>query len=136
MESLKIINCNIITLDENNPRASSLYIENGRIKEIDGTSKSTQIIDLNGATIIPGFIDAHFHLKNFGKRLNQINLKKISSLELIRKKVKEEIKKINSNEWILGFGWDQNLWENKNFPLADLLNEASPNNPIYFTRID
>ena len=136
MESLKIINCNIITLDENNPSASSLYIENGRIKEIDGTSKSTQIIDLNGATIIPGFIDAHFHLKNFGKRLNQINLKKIASLELIRKKVKEEIKKINSNEWILGFGWDQNLWENKNFPLADLLNEVSPNNPIYFTRID
>ena len=62
MESLKIINCNIITLDENNPRASSLYIENGRIKEIDGTSKSTQIIDLNGATISPGLIYAHFHL--------------------------------------------------------------------------
>ena len=136
MQSLNLINCNVITLDENKPSASSLYIANGKIKYIDKIVKNSKIVDLNGATVIPGFIDAHFHLKNFGKRLNQFNLKGISSLNDIKKGLIKKIHHLNSNEWILGFGWDQNLWDEKQFPSSNFLNDISPNNPIYLTRID
>ena len=67
MQSLNLINGNIITLDENNPQVSSLCIQNGKIMDIDRIVTDAETIDLNGATLIPGFIDAHFHLKNFGK---------------------------------------------------------------------
>ena len=85
MQSLNLINGNIITLDEQNPSASSLCIENGKISSLNVNMPNYKTIDLNGATVIPGFIDAHLHLKNFGKRLEQLNLKGIQSLDEIEK---------------------------------------------------
>ena len=136
MKSLNLINGNIITLDENNPNCSSLYIENGEIHSFNNIVKKAHTIDLHGATVIPGFIDAHFHLKNLGKRLNQLNLKGKTSIHDILSDVKSQLKNISPNEWILGFGWDQNLWDDKLFPHSHFLNDISPDNPIYFTRID
>ena len=136
MSSLNIINGNIITLDENNPSATSIFIENGKIMDIDRIVTDTETIDLNGATLIPGFIDAHFHLKNFGKRLDQLNLKGKTSLEEIKKTIVSKIKKTSHGEWIVGFGWDQNLWDMKSFPFNDFLNDLAINNPVYLTRID
>ena len=136
MESLHLINGNIITQDKANPIASSVYIENGKIKTLNVKHNNVKTINLHGATVIPGFIDAHFHLKNYGKRLEQINLKSICSLDEIENIIKEKIKTTNHGDWIQGFGWDQNLWQDKLFPPASFLNKISPNNPIYLTRID
>ena len=136
MQSLNLINGNIITLDASNPLISSLSICNGKIHSTNQLVQDAETLDLNGATVIPGFIDAHFHLKNYGKRLEQLNLKGICSLKEIKKLIKNKLKKIEKGEWILGFGWDQNLWTDKQFPKDDFLNTIAPNNPIYFTRID
>ena len=97
---------------------------------------SDKPVNLNGATVIPGFIDAHFHLKNYGKRLDQINLKGLTSLREIEKNIIHKLNDVNPGEWILGFGWDQNLWEDKLFPQSSFLNNLTPNNPVYLTRID
>ena len=75
MDSINFINGNIITLDKRYPKIHSLSIENGKISLINDINKKFNTINLNGATVIPGFIDSHFHLKNFGKRLNLLNLK-------------------------------------------------------------
>jgi len=136
MQSINLVNGNIITLDKQIPIASSIYIVNGKIASLNKNIKSDKKIDLHGATVIPGFIDAHFHLKNYGKRLDQLNLKGIQSLEEIEKIVLKKIHRVKSGEWILGFGWDQNLWNDKLFPQAQFLNKITPNNPVYFTRID
>ena len=50
--------------------------------------------------------------------------------------IKDKLANIKPGDWILGFGWDQNLWEDKSFPFATFLNNIAPNNPIYLTRID
>ena len=136
MNTYNLINANIITLNKKIPSASSLIINNGKIASIDRVNNKYPTIDLGGATIIPGFIDAHYHLKNYGKRLSQINLKNVTSKKIIVNKIQDKIKKVDRNQWILGFGWDQNLWSDKNFPTKDLLNNISPNNPIYLIRID
>ncbi|SVD80251.1 uncharacterized protein METZ01_LOCUS433105, partial [marine metagenome] len=92
--------------------------------------------NLDGATVIPGFIDAHFHLKNFGKRLDMLNLKGIKSIEQVVQLIKEKLLTLESNQWLIGFGWDQNLWNKKNYPNKELLNSIAPDNPVYLTRID
>ena len=136
MQSLNLINGNILTQDEQNPKASSVYIEDGKIKQLNFTQNNAKTINLDGATVIPGFIDAHFHLKNYGKRLEELNLKGLSSLNEIKKILIDKINTTKKGDWIFGFGWDQNLWNNKTFPPSTFLNKIAPNNPIYFTRID
>ena len=136
MKSFNLINGNIITQSSVNSDISSISIDNGKIYGINKLIKKARTIDLKGATVIPGFIDAHFHLKNYGKRLEQLNLKGVCSLQEIETLIKNKLQHIKKNEWILGFGWDQNLWKDKLFPQSDFLNSIAPNNPIYFTRID
>ena len=136
MNSINLINGNIITLNEKHPRIKSLSINNGKISLINDVNKQFDTIDLKGATVIPGFIDSHFHLKNFGKRLNLLDLKNIKSLDEIIHLIKMYAKTKNHNDWILGFGWDQNLWRDKSFPQSNYLDNLNIQQPIYLTRID
>ena len=64
MNSYNLINANIITLDAKCTQASSLTVSNGKIESINSINSQYKTIDLEGATVIPGFIDAHYHLKN------------------------------------------------------------------------
>lgn len=136
MNSINLINGNIITLNEKHPRIKSLSINNGKISLINDINKKFDTIDLKGATVIPGFIDSHFHLKNFGKRLNLLDLKNIKSLDEIINLIKMYAKTKNHNDWILGFGWDQNLWRDKSFPQSNYLDNLNIQQSIYLTRID
>ena len=136
MNSINFINGNIITLNEQFPKLESLSIENGKIALLNNVNKKFDTIDLKGATVIPGFIDSHFHLKNFGKRLNLIDLKNVQSIDKVLDLIIEYAKNKKPDEWILGFGWDQNLWEEKSFPLSDYLDSLNITQPIYLTRID
>tara|TARA_Y100001970_G_scaffold282813_1_gene396500 strand:+ start:57794 stop:59344 length:1551 start_codon:yes stop_codon:yes gene_type:complete len=136
MESYNLINANIITLDSSLKGANSLTVSNGKIESINQINSSYKTLDVNGYTVIPGFIDAHFHLKNFGKRLEMLNLKGLQSLEQIEQIIKLKLRDLNSNEWLIGFGWDQNLWVSKDYPSSRFLNKISPDNPVYLTRID
>ena len=79
MKTYNLINGNIITLQDDSHVASSLTISNGKILSINDINNKYPSIDVRGATIIPGFIDAHYHIKNYGKRLSQVNLKGIKS---------------------------------------------------------
>ena len=136
MNSINFINGNIITLNEQYPKIKSLSIENGKIALLNNINKKFDTIDLKGATVIPGFIDSHFHLKNFGKRLNLIDLKNVQSVDKVLDLIRECAKNKKPDEWILGFGWDQNLWEEKSFPISDYLDSLNIIQPIYLTRID
>ena len=80
-----IINSNILTLDDSCPIANSITIGNGKIIAINSPKSTFKSIDCNGATILPGITDSHFHLKNLGKRLEQLDLKGIKSIEKIVK---------------------------------------------------
>ena len=135
-EPLNLINANIITLNPCMPLANNVTIRNGKIISINEPNKSFKTIDVKGATIIPGFIDAHFHIKNLGQRLEMVNLKGIKSEDDIADLISNKCKEINDGDWIEGFGWDQNLWPNKSFPNKKILNSAAPNNPVFLTRID
>ena len=87
-------NGDIITMKQENPEVEAVLIENGRIKkvgkkeELIKNEKNIQEIDLNGKTLMPGFIDSHSHITALAQTLGIISLKECESFDDIKRKVK------------------------------------------------
>jgi predicted amidohydrolase YtcJ len=112
-----------------------IIMEAGKEDEILGNYSAAEIIDMEGAFVYPGLIDAHCHFVSYGMSNQNADLKGTSSFEEIIGVLKEHQAKYPS-EWILGRGWDQNDWEIKEFPTKDKLDQAFPGKPVLLTRID
>jgi predicted amidohydrolase YtcJ len=140
---LVLTNASIYTVDSARPVASALAVRAGRILFVGADAearalagRSAEIVDLRGATVIPGIIDAHAHLLGLGNTLQRVNLAGSTSYDEVIDRVKAWAKDVPPGKWILGRGWDQNRWPNKEFPTHDALSRAFPNNPVVLTRID
>ncbi len=96
---------------------------------------NTRVIDLKGKVVLPGFIDAHIHLSYFGFSLEQLDLRGIKSIEELKKTVMEKIKSAEKDEWIIGRGWDQELFVEKRYPSRWDLDEVAPDNPVFLKRV-
>ena len=137
---LIVYNAEIYTVDENNNKATSFAVKDGKFIYVGDdtvTSKfsSSNIINAEGLPVYPGFIDSHAHFYNLGFLSDQVNLKETKSFDDVLDQV---IKFDNSNEksFIIGRGWDQNDWDDKSFPSNRLLNEKFPDKAIVLRRID
>tara|TARA_Y100000590_G_scaffold468874_1_gene653606 strand:- start:1899 stop:3449 length:1551 start_codon:yes stop_codon:yes gene_type:complete len=135
-KKINLINGNFITLDDSCPHAESISIENGKICGINAIDHNCENLNLKGATIIPGFIDAHFHLTNLGKQLDTLQLKNCKSKYQIADLVLEKSNELDEEDWIVGFGWDQTRWLDSSFPKKEILNDLNIKNPVFLTRID
>jgi predicted amidohydrolase YtcJ len=134
---LVLLNANIITMNPKNPHAEAIAIKKDRIikvgKSIDippFINKSTEVLDLNGKTVLPGFIDTHIHIADFGRTLNWLDLKNADSIQAIQEAIKQKAQTTPKNKWILGSGWNQNNLKEKRAPTRQELDEAAPNNPV------
>ena len=95
----------------------------------------TQMLELTGYTVIPGIVDAHLHLTNLGRALEQVDLSGVRSFEeLVHRTVL--FAERAPDDWILGRGWDQNLWPRKTFPVHEALSAAISDRPVLLGRID
>ena len=134
---LVLVNAHIITMDSTHPTAEALAIRADRIAWV-GTSQeanklfspSIRKIDLHGATVLPGIIDAHTHLVSLGESLLRLNLKDAASEKEVVELVKQKAASTTPNQWILGWGWDEGKWASR-YPTNDALNQVAPNNPVY-----
>jgi len=140
---LVLTNGRIYTVDNARPVASAMAVRGNRILFVGSDAEaralarsSATMIDLHGATVLPGFTDAHAHLLGLGTTLQRVNLAGSTSYEDVVARVREWAKNVPSGQWILGRGWDQNRWPHKEFPTHDALTRAFPNNPVVLTRID
>lgn len=138
---LVVKNAKIYTVDAKNPRATAIAVRNGKIAAVGNDLKAlegpaTRIIDAKGATIVPGLIDSHGHVEGLGSSLEILDLRGVTSEAEIAGKVKAAAAKAAPGEWIVGRGWDQNLWVTKQFPTTDSITQAAPKNPVALTRID
>lgn len=132
----------IYTASSENPFiAEAMAVRDGRILAV-GTSKeigekydADRVIDLGGRTVMPGFIDAHAHFSGYAEGLQYTDLTGCRSFGEVLGRLKER-GAVPEGAWIVGRGWDQNLWPEKTFPDNGELSRIYPNNPVMLIRID
>ena len=134
---LLFINAHVITIDPSRPAAEAIAIQGERIAWVGTTAEArrrfagvSQIVDLHGATVLPGLIDAHVHLLALGQSLLRLNLKDVSDANEAVALVKQRVANAAPGEWILGWGWDEGKWA-AHYPGNQALSEAAPNNPVF-----
>lgn len=116
-----------------------VVIEGDRLVEIgvdeicDKYRNGAQVIDVEGKVILPGLIDAHLHLENLAYMYEWIDLRGVKSIEEIRDALRIHAKKING--WILGRGWDHELFREKRIPTRQDLDEAVQDKPVLIIRV-
>lgn len=99
-------------------------------------SDKTEMVDLEGKTVIPGLIESHAHIMGVGTNLMELDLLDTQSYDEVIERVKAAAAEMPEGEWILGRGWHQDKWDQlpammiKGFPINQALNEAAPNNPV------
>src|SRR5579864_1563378 len=96
----------------------------------------TQIVDLGGHFVMPGFNDAHLHLDGAGQTKLSVDLTGVKSLDELRTRVEKKVEESKAGDWIVGSGWDETLWPVKVPPTRWDLDEVSNGHPVYLERID
>ncbi len=96
----------------------------------------TQVIDLGGHFIMPGFNDAHLHLADAGLQKLNVDLIGVKTLDEFRQRVLAKVETAQPGEWILGGGWDETLWMVKALPSRWDLDEISGGHPVILDRVD
>jgi len=137
-----LVNATVINPGSEQSPAQAIAIKHGKIMAV-GTSKqilsligeSTKKIDVDGRTILPGFIECHAHGVWLGQSLSEINLRRAKSIREIQEKVKEWTKKTSLGCWIVGQGWDQDQLSEHRYPTWKDLDEVSPNHPVLLIRV-
>lgn len=121
----------------------SLVIQGGRIVFVGPDAQAaryrgaeTQIVELQGRTVVPGLIDAHSHLENLGTALEQVDLTGAASYDEVIARLRAAAETLPAGSWVRGRGWDQNRWSKKDFPHHRALSEALPAHPVWATRVD
>ncbi len=96
----------------------------------------TQVIDLGGHFVMPGFNDAHLHLDDAGATKLSVDLTGVKSLDELRERVLKKVESSKPGEWITGSGWDETLWPVKATPTRWDLDEVSGGHSVFLVRID
>jgi predicted amidohydrolase YtcJ len=134
---LVLVDGNVLTMNPSQPHAEAIAIRKDRIVKV-GTNeeisrwirKNTKVIELKERTVVPGFIDTHVHVVEFGRFLAWIDLKGVRSIEEMQRRIRKRAQEMPKGKWILGHGWDQNRLVEKRHPTLLDLDEASPDNPV------
>ena len=119
------------------PDAEAIVVTGGEITFVGGTTdarkyqaESTRLVDLAGATVLPGLVDSHTHVFELGAALERIDLIDIATEEEAIALVVERAKTVPKGEWIVGRGWDEGAWANR-YPDKALLTQAVPEHPVF-----
>ncbi|MDP3313148.1 amidohydrolase [Lutibacter sp.] len=136
-----VINAKVYTVNDQFDITDAFAIKNGKIiavgtsEEMQSAYKSSHVIDAEGKTILPGFIDAHCHFFGLGLQQQKVDLSGTTSFDEVIQRI-VDFQKEKNVPYITGRGWDQNDWEVKEFPTKEKLDKLFPNTPIAVSRID
>jgi predicted amidohydrolase YtcJ len=135
-----LFNANIHTLDERQPIASAILIQDSKIIAVGEKDKLEGLAygkvekqDMKGKLIIPSMTDAHIHIQYYSLGLAKIDCETKTKAECL-KRVAERVQNTKPGEWVLGHGWNQNEWSvGGEWPTGAELDAIAPNNPVYLT---
>jgi predicted amidohydrolase YtcJ len=146
---LVLKNAVVHTLDPQRPRAEAVAIHGGSILAVGSdvdvaafVGPATRVLDLRGATVIPGFKESHGHLLGLGAQKLRLDLVGTTGYREVVDRVAAAVAARKPGEWILGRGWHEGKWTDRRdlaasgFPTHHALSKVSPENPVYLTRAD
>ena len=141
---LVIKNATIYTVDEDNPSAQAVAVTGDTIAFVGSDAdvqawvgENTEVLDMRGKTVTPGFIEGHAHFSGVGANKMNLDLMATDSYAAIVNQVKRAVRDTPPGEWIIGRGWHQDKWDSlpgtmmQGFPVHDALSAASPDHPVY-----
>ncbi|MCU1290546.1 MAG: nfdA 3 [Acidobacteria bacterium] len=138
-----IINAKVRTMDAAKPQAEAVAVmgnkivavgSNAEIRALAGTR--TKTIDAKGKTVLPGFNDAHVHFLEGGFQLSSVDLRDAKTPQEFVERIKNFAAKLPKGRWILGGKWDHENWTPNNLPTKELIDAATPDNPVFIDRLD
>ncbi|MEK7269314.1 MAG: amidohydrolase [Planctomycetota bacterium] len=131
------------TGEEKTPRAEAVAVRGGRIVFVgtdaearQWTGPATKVVNLAGATAVPGMTDCHAHLAAIGAKTMTLDLAGSASLDEMLARLKARVERAAAGEWVTGQGWIETFWKPPEFPTRRDLDRVSPRNPVLLFRID
>ncbi len=124
-------------------RAQAIAVRDGRILAVGSNEDirklkrgHTQVVDLGGHFVMPGFNDAHVHLGAGGLRHLEVDLTGARSLQEMQQRIAAHTKTLEPGDWILGGGWDHTLWPGEQLPTRQDLDAVTAGHPAFLSRVD
>lgn len=120
----------------------SILFENGKViavgisEDLESREPEAEVVDGGGHVMLPGLIDAHAHVVGLGQLLTQVDLTGSTSLDEALERVEEYAASNPDLPWIVGRGWNQELWQENTFPTALDLDQVVEDRPVFLSRID
>jgi hypothetical protein len=139
---LIVHNANVYTVDSQFNKATAFAVDDGKFVAVGSDRKifshyyASKTLDAQGQSVYPGFIDGHCHFVGYGEtKVRFADLNGCKSFEEVLERL-EKHNEGNVSEWLLGRGWDQNIWEVKEFPENTGLLKRFPDKKVLITRVD
>jgi predicted amidohydrolase YtcJ len=136
----------VVTVDESKPEAQAVAVVGDTLVAVGSDrdmqpyiGPNTRVVELGGALVTPGFIDAHAHFTAVGEAARSLKLSTARDWDEIVRMVAEAAKRAKYGEWIVGRGWHQEKWSRppspnvEGYPLHEALSRVSPDNPVWLT---
>lgn len=138
---LIIINGKIITVDQDDSIVEAVACKGNKIIAVGSNDqiktyagKHTQVMDLEGKTMTPGFIDTHVHFSAGGRNVRRVDLRYVRSMDALVEELRKKAETLPPGRWIQGFGYNESKLAEKRFPNRYDLDKASTDHPISVTR--
>lgn len=137
-----VINAKVYTVDQEFSVQEAFAVKDGKFVAVGDTKsildayRATDTIDAQGSPVYPGFYDPHAHFYGYAKTLMQADLMGSTSFDDILDRLKTFRGEFPNAAWLIGRGWDQNLWPVKEFPTKEQIDAVFPDIPVYLVRID
>jgi predicted amidohydrolase YtcJ len=134
---LILYNGRVHTMEPGQPTQQAVAVMGNRIAAVGDDAgiwlwkgSDTELIDLKGRALIPGLVDGHVHFGSYARALYRIDLAEVDSLQEVVRRVAARAAGTPSGEWLLGWGWNHNLWKEGRFPRKEDVDAVSGDHPM------
>ena len=141
--SLVLLNGRIWTVNDRQPRAEAVACLGSRIVAVGSSAEirkwigaGTEVIDLGGKLVLPGFNDAHVHFFSGGENLASVQLRDAKSEDEFRQRIAEFAAKQPAGRWITGGDWDHENWTPARLPTRQSIDAVTAGHPVFVDRLD